>query len=307
MATTTTILRPALATSKCVAPPKPGIHKAVPMDTYLMWDGASASRLGVLLDQSPMHLKQCMEKGDDDTAAKRRGTLLHSLMLEQSRFDEQYAIGPDVKLNIKAGKDEWAAFVKDNPSKHHIRGADGKAIKGMRASLWKHPLASYLLRCPGESELSITWVDAITGVVCKARVDRLVKTKTATRIVDLKTTNNTNPRVFSNRVYEYGYHLQGATNMTGMAVLREPVDSFDIIAVESEPPYAACVHRLGDDVLEAGDSEMRSALSVYATCCNARQWPGYGWNWKHHRYEPVAVGEPPAWWRRRVAASGGAI
>lgn len=298
-------VRSGLMIGGCTKPPRPGAHRAIPNDEYQKWDAASSSRLGVLVDESPMHLRYKIEHGDAETDAKTRGTLMHAAMLEPERFGKEYAIGPDVNLSTKIGKAEWDAFIKDHPGKYHIRGKDGGKILGMRASLWKHSLASSLLRACGESELSLTWVDKSTGVICKARIDRLCLAKSGRRIVDLKKTTNSKPEIFTNRVYEYGYYIQGHLYLSGVAAVMEPVEFYDILSVEETPPYAVCVHQLTDDQLDMGRAACSLALELYKRCCGSREWPGYGYNWSSHRYELVKIGDPPAWMRSRLGGYSG--
>ena len=53
-----------------------------------------------------------------------------------------------------------------------------------RRAVRRHPLAGAVLLASGEPEVSFYWIDAATGVTCRARVDWLVPGKA---LIDVKT------------------------------------------------------------------------------------------------------------------------
>lgn len=289
--------RPAFSLSKCVAPPKPGFYKAVPMAEYQLWDGASSTRLSILGAGNESQLKHFVEQGDLDTAAKSRGSLLHAAMLEPDDFKDSYAIGPDVNLSTKIGKEEWEKFKADSVGKELIRGKDGEKIIGMRRSIWRHPLASALLHAAGDRELSFTWIDHLTRVVCKGRLDKKVIDRRGNRVVDLKKTRKVHPDKFARSVIDYGYHMQAAHYLNGSAELSDSVEFYDIIGVEETPPYEVCVFKMTDEFLEEGRRQLLLQLGRYKRACEANLWPGFGYDWELKQCRAVKL-VMPKWMAR---------
>lgn len=270
--------------------PGPGVYEGIPWEVYRSWPYVNNSGLTRFL-RSPAHYKAGLDT-DDDTAAKTRGTICHAGILEPGRFEKEYAIGPDVKLNTKAGKDEWEAFVAANPGKCHVRGADGEAMLGCREAIWSHPTARRLLESEGPVEVCVVWDDRATGLRCKARVDKLATAYAF--IPDIKTTRDARREKFERSIFDFGYHRQGAFYLHGLASAGLSFDHFGIIAVEPEPPYALSVFEVDDEAIEAGGVEMNAALADFAGCVETKQWPGY-------KQRPVKIGLPK--WAVRYESS----
>lgn len=268
--------------------PGPGVYEGVSFKDYASWPYLNNSGLTRFL-RSPAHYKAGLDT-DDDTAAKTRGTLCHAGILEPARFGKEYAIGPDVKLNTKSGKDEWEAFVAATPGKCHVRGADGAAMLGCREAIWSHRWAVELLRSEGPSEVCIVWDDAATGLRCKARVDKAA-TGPASCAVDLKTTRDARREAFERSIWTYGYHRQAAFTLHGLAALGMTLDKFYIIPIEPEPPYALMVYEVEHAAIEAGRVEIVAGMVDFAECRRLDKWPGYS-------EAPEFIGLPPFTRRR---------
>lgn len=268
-----------MSTTTLIAP-EPGIYPAVPFEEYAAWPYLNQSGAKRLL-RSPAHFKSV---ADDESESKSRGTICHAGLWEADRFDEQYAIGPDVKLNTKEGKTEWAAFCDANPGKYHVRGADGAAMLGVRESIWKHKNARELLSATGPCEMSIVWDDADTGVRWKARIDKHIPDFA---VVDLKTTTDARLRAFQKKTADYSYHLQAASNLFGMAAVGLTVESFYIIAAEVSAPNGVMVYLFSESAIVAGRKLMLDASLKYLECQQAGDWPAYD--------ESALTLDVPAW------------
>lgn len=250
-------------------PPGPGVHEGVPFEEYVEWPFLNQSGAKLVL-RSPAHYYQAE---DEETRSKVRGTVCHAALWEPARFHEQYAIGPDVKLNTKVGKEEWEAFVAANPGKFHVRGADGAAMHGVRNAVWTHRNARKLLAAEGPTELCIVWDDPEIGVRCKARIDKYAPG--LAMAADLKTTTDARPDPFAKQVANLRYHLQGAFTLHGLAAVGLPCDDFYLIAAETDAPYGVMVYRLDDAAIEAGRGLMLQAMAEWKKCMETGRWPGY--------------------------------
>lgn len=179
---------------------------------------------------------------------------------------------------------EWAAD----------RAGDGKTIvkadeytdaSGMAEQVRKHPKLGPLL-AGAQVEVSVVWMDAKTGLKCKARFD-LYKEGV---ICDLKSSSSpawaanelTNP--FFHNAYRYGYHIQVAHYMEGLKALAmtERVPWVVLAAVEGYSPYLLMAYDIFDDpqalsydFLTLGRLRRYMLMVEYKRCLESGEWPGY--------------------------------
>lgn len=269
-----------------VATPEPGIHADVPMDEYHRWPGASKSRLWLMRERSPAHVRWAMDHPPESTPAQAYGTAAHMAILEPSRFAEVYERLPDGDGRTKAVKDARAAIEEDG--RIPLKPDDFDAIMAMRDVVLDHPKARRLLE--GDAERSLVWTDPDTGVLCKGRADLL--SDRGPVIVDYKTTRDASPEAFERAIYIYGYYVQGAMYLDGASALGDSRDHFVIIAQEKGPPFCVGVYDLRPDALLKGADEYGSLLRQWARCVESGEWPGYG-----DRVVPIGI---PEWAARKI-------
>lgn len=264
--------------------PAPGIYKGVPADVYHRWDAVSNSRLG-LLDRSPAHLREAMLNPKPSTPAQVLGTITHCAVLEPETFDKTYITAGRCEA-IKKDKDQCSHTGLEKTPEGWRCGVHGgaqatdvlsdKAMSlclGVRESFRRKERAHAILSGPGLNELSIVWVDPITGLTCKARLDRISPEIVGGVIPDLKSTKDARKRPFSKAIYQYGYHRQGAMYLDGSAAVGLLVEHYAIAAFEKEPPYPIALYRLGDASIDAGRADYRRLMALYAECQERGEWP----------------------------------
>lgn len=270
--------------------PAPGVYPDTPMDDYLGWDAASNSRLSRLM-RSPAHLRAYLDEPGAATPALRLGRAAHSAVLEPDLFTGQYVRGIEGDRRTKAVKEEWAALEAAYPGAEILSPKDYDTVAAMRDRVWEHPAASALLSGEGDAELSMTWEDPGTGVLCKARWDRHSPEIDGGAIVDYKTCQDASPPAFERAIFNFGYFRQGAFYLRGARARKLPIRHFVIVAQEKAPPYAVAVYRLSAPTLDGGNELIDTLLARYAECIRSDEWPGY----PEHVTE-IAV---PAWaWDR---------
>lgn len=258
-------------TRAIVKPDGPGFYPGVNALDYHRWPGASQSRLKILRDQSPAHLKWAMEHPEEPTDAMRLGAAVHTCVLEPERFASLYVRAPEGDGRTKAVKDERAKLAAERPEAIILRREDYDTCQAIRRSVAEHPLTKHLLN--GDREASAVWTDPETGVLCRGRFDALARGVGA--ITDLKTANDASPHRFPLSVYQLGYHIQAAHYLSGARTLGIPCDSFSIVAVEKEPPFAVAVYQLNAAAIHDGERERQVLLQRWAACEASNTWPGY--------------------------------
>ena len=255
--------------------PDPGVYPGIPPDTYHAWDAASNSSMSKLF-RSPAHLKSYLEEGQKETPALFLGMAIHAAVLEPDRFGDDYGVMPaDLKRTTKEGKAAWFELTEKHGDGNVLKAKDHEICMRIRDSVYGKKTAAALLKGTGEVELSLTWRDKETGVLCKSRWDRHSPDMAGGAIVDLKTTQDAEKRSFEKSIFNFGYHRQGAMYTMGAKALAMPVQHFSIIAVEKTPPYECAVYRLTEGTLEAGDDQIRALLRRYAECLMTDEFPGY--------------------------------
>jgi hypothetical protein len=251
-----------------------GIHHGVPESVY------HARKLGVVnksaldkIHKTPAHYRAWVDwSQDEETPALAFGKALHCAVLEPEVFALRYVVQPGFgDLRTKEGKVARDAWLANNASKIAITAEDAKRIDGIRASLAAHPKAALLIG--GQSEVTLRWDDADTGLPCKARADYYRPDLDA--CIDLKTTIDASPDGFAKSCANYRYHVQQAHYSEGFVAIGKPLDAFVFVAVEKDPPYACAFYVLDAEGEEMGVAARRADMDRFAECMNTGEFPSY--------------------------------
>ena len=144
----------------------------------------------------------------------------------------------------------------------------------MRDAVWNNGDAALLLSGPGDTQLSMVWQDAETGLLCKGRIDRRCRAMGLNLIVDLKTTRNAQTWAFTGDIAKYRYHAQLAFYVDGLATLAPAERHVVFLVVEKDPPFCSRLVGLSPEALDAGRAEYRRYMHQYIHARDTGQWPG---------------------------------
>lgn len=150
--------------------------------------------------------------------------------------------------------------------------------RAMADAVLRLPVARVLFEsATGESETSAFWTDTDTGVDCRARFDRIARTRSRTLLVDLKTCQDANPSTFGTTAAKFGYHLQAWWYRDGyQRVVDDPeTPVFLHVLVEKSAPYLASVVQLDEAALALGGTQAMRARRLFRQYTDAAEWPGY--------------------------------
>lgn len=253
---------------------EPGVHGNVPAAEYHRWDHVSNSRLSILHDRTPAHLRAAIENPPPATDAQVIGTATHVAILEPDAFDGLYVRSPKFDRRTNAGKAAAAEFEAKYADRTPLKDDDYDLCLAMRDAVHAHRAARALVREAAGRELSLVWDDLYTGVRCKARLDGLARSINA--IVDLKTTSDASPREYAKSVHKWGYHRQAAFYLDGAAVLDIDCTDFAQVVVEKSAPYGVVVYRIDEAAIEAGRRQLRRLIRTYSECLDSGVWPAFG-------------------------------
>jgi len=242
-------------------PHEPGLYKQISHDDYHALEYVSNSYLG-RLNKCPASSQVASE----DTAAMQFGRAFHLCVLEPKLFEPQIAVFPDgIDRRTKDGKAAYADFLESSKGKTVISATDQQTIFNMALSIYNHPFAKTVI-LEGRSEMTVIWQDKQTGLMCKARPDRIPDGDHGV-LLDLKSCTDASPDAFTRSVRKYGYDRQAGMYIEGYnAVCNGKVDAFIFIAVEKSEPYRVECYTLEDTWREFGRSEFHRLLEKELKC-----------------------------------------
>ncbi len=254
---------------------EPGIYPGTSYAEYARMDAINHSVLEHIR-KSPAHLREAQIHPPEPTEAMEFGSAFHVAILEPERFAAEYVRGLEgVGKRSNADKDRWAKFEADHHGQTVLKAEEYDDIVGMAGAAWESETAANLLRGDGANEVVIVWRDQETGLLCKARMDRIGSPYGWTFVVDVKSSRDASPASFRKDVANFGYARQLAMYLDGAATLAPAERRNAIIAVEKARPFGVAIYELTDAAIEEGRKQYRRNLRQYATCKAKGSWPGY--------------------------------
>lgn len=255
-----------------------GLIGGMPFADYQALDAVNWSSAKHMMT-SPLEYRYRLDNPQEETQAMLLGRAAHTMILEPDRALLDLALWEGGRRYGKA----WDEFVADHPGKTVVKPDEHRRLIGMRQAVHGHPVAREYLR-NAMSEQTVVWDDD-TGLKCKARIDAC----RAACIVDLKTTQTVDARVFGRLAGRMRYHNQMAWYRDGMATVTDTLPhniEAVIIAVEQEPPHDVGVFLIEADVLDYASDENAEVRRRIKACGEADSWPG-----RHDEMQPLALPE----------------
>lgn len=274
-----------------------GIFPSMPMDTYHSRELgiASAGALKILNKQSPAHYRWWAEGGEEKARKTWDfGRAAHAYVLEPATFAERYAVAPPGAP--KRPREEWRhakkpsfstldafafwdEFDDRNRGKLALSAADYQKIQDMRAALDDVDMVGDLpglIIAEGEAEVSMRWVDEVTGLRCRSRPDWWHRRRRF--FMDYKTCVDASPRGFGSAVTSFDYHVAHCHYAEGARTLQVPVDNYLFLCQEKEPPYVAAIYHIDAAAEERGQMLRIAAMDRMAACMRSGKFPGYSYD-----------------------------
>lgn len=248
-------------------------EQLVPGMSAMQYHGVQAfsSSLGrEIVRSSPRHAMARRDR--PQTPAMVLGSALHSGVLEPQL--NGVAIAPDVDRRTTAGKEAYAAFVREASGRIILTHDQGEVYRGMVEAINESRSATNLLRTCPQRELSGFTVDPTTQILCKARFDAI---NTVDGIVmDIKTTSGLATRSeFERAIGSYGYGFQAAMYQWVASRLGVPSPAFVFLVVEVEPPHGVGLFAMQQEVIDLYMPRVLEAIAIYAECSRAAAWRCY--------------------------------
>ncbi len=272
--------------------PKPGVYQNIPDAEYRSWEAVSQSSLKHFL-RSPAHYKHVLANPKKPTEAMILGTFIDDAVYDLEAFQASHVCMPKLDLRKTEDKATKAKLIAQYGEANLVHPDDWETVIQCTKSLHAHPSCQVILSQKGDTELSIVWEDAETGLLLKGRIDRYIGDLGF--VVDIKSSKDASPFEFAKSVYNLGIHIQMATYRRGCLALGLPFEGAFLFAVETEAPYLAAAYQLDRLAIEAGDVSVGQILRGLKECQETDQWPGYS-------DEIVAIGIP-SWAHKQIEAT----
>ena len=247
---------------------KPGMYPDISNEDYHAGPGLSSSGVKQIL-KSPLHYKHQYIDGNKSggSAAMALGTIVHTLVLEPSLFDDEYVVVEASTKNTEIFKTAAAEFSEMNVI---LKSEYEKGSKIAAAAL-EHPKAASLLE-GSLREHSMYWDES--GRLCKCRPD--IWRPDIRVCADLKTATDASPKTFQRSVINFGYHTSAAWYMRGI----EQVEAMDLInwawiVVETSEPFAVQIYVADEALLSKGFDLWKEAIATLNQCESTDAWPSY--------------------------------
>lgn len=209
-----------------------------------------------------------------DSPAFAFGSAFHTLVLEEMKFGDEFAVYPSYDKRTKEGKERFAEFQGNAEGKEIIMEADYETLLEMRTAVYSHPFAKQIL-AEGISEQTVIFTEPTSNIRCKCRPDR-VPSNGGGVIIDLKTTTDASEYGFGRSMVKYNYCNQAAFYVDGYnSATGADVDAFIFVAVEKTAPYRVATYLIDGDFLQYGRENYQALLSIEAICREKNHWPNY--------------------------------
>lgn len=224
---------------------------------------------------SPLHYQHKLTEPTKDMPAWAMGRLIHALVFEPFTFDHAFMVWEGRKDKRTAAYKE---ALEEAMGRDIISAAQHEQGAAVAARIIAHPtMAALLSRTDVQCEVPLFWDEDPVGL-CKGKPDLFLVDGDTHLLLDLKTFNTTDAHAVQAAAFRFGWHLQAAHYLAGMAATYgtpTKVEAYMLIA-EQEAPHDVRLFTWDRLSLRLANDERDRLLALLATCKESGQWPGRG-------------------------------
>ena len=245
----------------------------MPDEEYFAIERTSSSAIRTFAQNRRKYYLQYVQKCLDDTEspALRIGSAVHAWALEgESAYKERFVVGPPGSSRTNM----YQEFVDATPNQLTVLSEkEAQQVKYMVLRLWQNKLFSELME-----EINPDVEHAVffeyEGYDCKSKLDVLGFRKDGTPVLlDLKTTQDCEPKKFQESVDYWGYIAQVAFYRTALRKCGYdgPIETY-IAAVDKKFPTAAALFQIPDEDCFFGELDNKYHLRQIRSCYDSGDW-----------------------------------
>ncbi len=232
------------------------------------------------MQRSPAHYLAYASSANQQTAARRWGTALHTAVPEPALFQASYVVWSGKRRgkawqsfqSANAGKEILTQTEYDEITKAASVASGTVIVEGTGGN--EYTVGDLVTL--GEVEKTYYWLDQESGLTCKARMDLVVQHVS----FDLKSTGDARRFAFERHAATDGYDIQAAFYARARVAMEPSIKDmhrFIFVAVEATAPHATVAHPADlDEFMKFGDRKVGSLLSTFKQCRVSGHWPAYG-------------------------------
>jgi len=206
--------------------------------------------------RSALHGFHARQTEAEQTVAMQRGTAVHALL-----FGNRKVAGWDGAVRRGKAYDEFAAA---NPDVEILTASEYEKSCKMAQAVRDSKVAAPYLEGVTEQTIRFKWY----GRECRATPD----IRGHKRVVELKTSNTSDPERFPWQSLKMKYHAQ--LRMQQIATAEDAEEAY-VIVVESAEPFPVTVFRVTDEALVDGEKCLVAWMERLVTCEKSQYWPPY--------------------------------
>jgi hypothetical protein len=278
-----------------IAWPANGIHEGVPFDVYRSDDITQSDTIETVKSKAVSKSLICnfikdpgawkVTSRKEPTPSMGFGSLVDTLLLEESEFESRYVISPFADYRKKEAQ-EWKAEMALRGSQIVTESQLADAHDACEAVRNHHCAASLL--DGARSQVAFRY-NTKHGMASKGLIDIVPTDETV--LVDLKTCAPSaleDLRSLQKHIYKFQYHIQAGSYLDGWNIASgEERTKFKFIFVTNAAPYLVAVIELPFAAILLGAEQYRSGVAQFADCLERNKWPS--------RWDDIVELDLPAW------------
>lgn len=261
--------------------PSVGLHPDMDRNEYEDVFALNQSSIKTAYDRSLMHARYQLNHPSEPSEALVEGNALHTLILEPSKFNDEYAPmpvdanGSKLARRTKAGAKAWAEYEDEHGDKIPMKQKRIEELMGTREAVLKHPVARQMVENAKHVEVPFFWEHPEYGFDCKGQFDLLTTYKDWTWCVDLKSAVDASKAGFARAVSNFGYMIQEHWYLEGLHAIAPARRRFAFIVFEKDPPHAVGVYTLDDRNRFEGAYRCNAISAKWAGALETDRFSGY--------------------------------
>ena len=211
--------------------------------------------------KSPRHYIEYINKPKlPPTDAMKLGSMVHCLLLQSHEFDNQFLIAPEINKRTNAGKEEWANLLLNNPDKQIVSNEDYMTASNLVRSAFLNPSIEKVVKdCHSFEE---EWRDDILTLPYRGFYDGVAEDY----ILEVKTTNDGNPKSVMSDFYKRKYHIQA-----GLYTIASD-KKIKYLIIETTFPYLSYIASPNNAFINKGIDDVTYLSKEFLKCMDSHDF-----------------------------------
>lgn len=229
--------------------------------------------------KSPKHYLDYLNRKKETTPAMLFGSMIHCLLLEPFKFDDQFAVMGNIDRRTTEGKKAYNEFVENSAGKDVVTESDYNDAKNIvNNAMSNKEIADAVNNC---SAFEQEFRTEIFELPIRGFFDGVADDY----ILEVKTTNDATPKTIINDFYNRQYHMQaGLYNL----VAEKPIK---YLIIETKAPYDSYIASPSNDYIENGKNFLLDNIESFKYCM---EYNDFNRGYDYHYESPIVI-DLPKW------------